>query len=77
MFFKKKKGLVMEQDKKKPENTQTPVNSEFDDTKDDNSKNKGSSEVDIGRRDSSRNYGRTTDTLGVGHEPGTTPGRGF
>lgn len=67
----------MEQNKKKPESTQTPINSEFDETKDDNSKNKGSSEVDIRRRDSGKDHGRTSDTLGVGHEPGTTPGTGF
>ena len=67
----------MENDKKKPiENSEVPT-PEFDETKDDNSKNKGSSEVDIRRRESTKNYGRTSDTLGVGHEPGTTPGSGI
>ncbi len=67
----------MDRDKKKPMTDEERANLEFDKTKDDNSKNKGSSEVDIRRRDSGKDYGRTTDTLGVGHEPGTIPGSGI
>lgn len=41
-----------------------------------NSKNTGSSQIDTHIHRRSRNYGRTTGSLGVGHEPGTTPGIG-
>ena len=63
------------QDKKKlTAEEQEALNMDIKETE--NSKNHGSSQIDTRIHQRSRNYGRTTGSLGVGHEPGTTPGIG-
>ena len=66
----------MEDIRKADPTAEEKANLKVEKTKDDHSKIKGSSQVDIRRYDCGKSHGRTTDSIGPGHEPGTTPGMG-